>query len=145
MTSREHQETLLAISALLFAAVASNSPAICKPLFRVRSAALSGSAPFDAIDAYIEQQMRRLHIPGASLAIVEGDKIVHQRGGFGRARPGGRGATSQTPFFIGSLTKSVTATAVMQLVEASKVELGCPCFSATCPGSGSRTPRPRPE
>jgi CubicO group peptidase (beta-lactamase class C family) len=83
------------------------------------------SAPYDAIDAYIEQQMRRLHIPGASLAIVEGDKIVHLRG-FGKARPSGEVPTPQTPFFIGSLTKSITALAVMQLVEAGKVELDAP-------------------
>src|SRR5512137_2469789 len=80
---------------------------------------------YDTIDAYIEEQMRRLHIPGLSLAIVEGDRIVHVRG-FGRARPGGEVPTPQTPFFIGSLTKSITATAVMQLVEAGKVELDAP-------------------
>ena len=43
-------------------------------------------ASYDAIDAYVEEQMRRLNIPGASLAIVEGDRIVHLRGfgdGFG--------------------------------------------------------------
>lgn len=83
------------------------------------------SAAYDAVDAYVEQQMRRLNIPGASLAIVEGDRIVYLRG-FGRARPGGEAPTSQTPFFIGSLTKSFTALAVMQLVEAGKVELDAP-------------------
>ena len=49
---------------------------------------VTNSASYDAIDAYVEEQMRRLKIPGVSLAIVEGDKIVHLRG-FGRARPGG--------------------------------------------------------
>lgn len=78
------------------------------------------SDSYDAIGTYIESQMRRLHIPGASLAIVEGDQIVHLRG-FGRARPGGEVPTPQTPFFIGSLTKSITALGVMQLVEAGKV------------------------
>ncbi len=81
--------------------------------------------PYAEIDAYIEGQLRRLKIPGAALAIVEEDQIVHQRG-FGRARPGGEAPTSQTPFFIGSLTKSFTALAVMQLVEAGKVELDAP-------------------
>jgi CubicO group peptidase (beta-lactamase class C family) len=86
---------------------------------------LLDSTSYDAIDAYIEQQMRRLHIPGVSLAIVEGDQIVHLRG-FGKARPSGETPTPQTPFFIGSLTKSITALAVMQLVEAGKVELDAP-------------------
>lgn len=82
-------------------------------------------ASFDEIDAYITGQMRRLHIPGAALAIVEGERIVH-RAGFGRARPGGQTPTPQTPFMIGSLTKSITALAVMQLVEAGKIELDAP-------------------
>jgi CubicO group peptidase (beta-lactamase class C family) len=85
----------------------------------------SRGTSYDAIDAYVEEQMCRLHIPGISLAIVEGDRIVHLRG-FGKARPGGEAPTPQTPFFIGSLTKSITAMAVMQLVEAGKIELDAP-------------------
>jgi CubicO group peptidase (beta-lactamase class C family) len=86
---------------------------------------ISDNDSYDAIDAYVEQQMRQLNLPGVSLAIVEGDQIVHLRG-FGRARPNGEAPTSQTPFFIGSLTKSFTALAVMQLVEAGKIELDAP-------------------
>jgi CubicO group peptidase (beta-lactamase class C family) len=80
---------------------------------------------FQEIDAYTERQMARLNIPGAALAIVEGDEIAHLRG-FGWARPGGDEPTRQTPFIIGSLTKSFTALAVMQLVEAGKVQLDAP-------------------
>jgi CubicO group peptidase (beta-lactamase class C family) len=83
------------------------------------------NASYDAIDAYIEQQMRRLHIPGVSLALVEGDQIVHLRG-FGQACPGGEAPTPQTCFNIASLTKSVTALALMQLVEAGKLDLDAP-------------------
>lgn len=85
----------------------------------------SRSNSYDAIEAYIKQQMHRLNIPGLSLAIIEGDQFVHYSG-FGHARPGGEVPTPQTPFFIGSLTKSITALAVMQLVEAGKVELDAP-------------------
>ena len=80
---------------------------------------------YDSIDAFIEKQMRRLSIPGASFAIVAGDQIVHCQG-LGQARPGGEAPTPQTPFFIGSLTKSITATAVMQLVEAGQIVLDAP-------------------
>jgi len=86
---------------------------------------VTDDASHHAIDAYLEEKMHRLNIPGVSLAIVEGDRIVHMRG-FGRAHPGGEAPTPQTPFFIGSLTKSFTALAVMQLVEAGKVELDAP-------------------
>lgn len=80
---------------------------------------------YDTIDAYIEEQMERLNIPGVSSAIVEGGRIVHM-GGFGRARPRGNAPTPQTPFSIASLTKSFTALAVMQLVEAGAVDLDAP-------------------
>ncbi len=86
---------------------------------------VTNSASYDAIDAYVEGEMRRLNIPGVSLAIVEGDKIMHMRG-FGQARPDGEAPTPQTPFFIGSLTKSFTALAVMKLVEAGKIDLDAP-------------------
>lgn len=80
---------------------------------------------FKSVDAYVEGQMQRLRIPGAALAIVEGNQMVHYRG-FGQGRPGGEAPSAQTPFFIGSLTKSITALSVMQLVEAGKVELDAP-------------------
>jgi CubicO group peptidase (beta-lactamase class C family) len=89
------------------------------------SASYDAVASYEAIDAYVEGQMRHLNIPGAALVIVEGDQIVHRRG-FGRARPGGEAPTPQTPFFIGSLTKSFTALAVMQLAEAGKIDLDAP-------------------
>jgi CubicO group peptidase (beta-lactamase class C family) len=89
------------------------------------SASDDAVASYEAIDAYVEEQMRRLKIPGVSLAIVEGDEIVHLRG-FGQARPGGEAPSPQTPFPIASLTKSFTALAVMQLVEAGKIDLDAP-------------------
>lgn len=86
---------------------------------------VSRDTSYDAIEGYLEAQMRRLSIPGCALAIVEGDRIVHQRG-FGRARPGGEAPTPQTPFVLGSTTKSITALAVMQLVESNIVDLDAP-------------------
>lgn len=91
----------------------------------VSSQPASSDAAYEALDAYIQRQMDRLSIPAASLAIVEGDRIVHQRG-FGQVRTSGEAPSPQTPFLIGSLTKSFTALAVMQLVEAGKVELDAP-------------------
>ena len=85
----------------------------------------TNSMPYEAIDYYIEKQIRRLIVPCVSMAIVEDGKILHFRG-FGRAQPSGEAPTPQTPFFIGSITKSFTALAVMQLVEAGKIELDTP-------------------
>ena len=80
---------------------------------------------FPAIDAYIQQQMKQYRIPGVSLAITQGDQIVHQRG-FGVAGPSGRPMTPQTPMLIGSVSKSFTALAIMQLYEAGKLDLAAP-------------------
>jgi CubicO group peptidase (beta-lactamase class C family) len=87
-----------------------------------------GTISCEDIDAFITAQMKRLNLPGAALAVVEGDQIIHMRG-FGRARPGGEPPSPQTPFFIGSMTKSFTALAIMQLVESGKIELDAPVQS----------------
>jgi len=50
---------------------------------------------------------------------------VHVRG-FGSADQSGRAVTPQTPFILASVSKSFTALAVMQLVEAGRVALDAP-------------------
>ena len=80
---------------------------------------------FSAIDQYVSSEIRRLGIPGVALGIVQNNEIVHVQG-FGRADASGRPVTPQTPFYIGSLTKSFTALAIMQLVEAGKLALDDP-------------------
>ncbi len=80
---------------------------------------------FPQIDNYISSQMADLHIPGISIAIVQGSRIVHLKS-FGIADSSGRRLTPQTPMLIGSLTKSFTALTIMQLVEAGKIELDTP-------------------
>jgi CubicO group peptidase (beta-lactamase class C family) len=80
---------------------------------------------YAAVDEYITARMGSDHIPGVAIAIVKGDQIVYLKG-YGRADQSGRGVTPQTPFIIGSITKTFTALAVMQLVEAGKVELDAP-------------------
>ena len=69
--------------------------------------------------------METAHIPGLSIAIVKGDQIVYRKG-YGQADPSGRPVTPHTPFIIGSISKTFTALAVMQLVESGKVELDAP-------------------
>src|SRR5215212_2650030 len=90
------------------------------------AAAPRSDAPdFAAIDAYVQAKMQAARVPGLALGIVQGDQIVHLKG-FGTTDPSGRPVTPQTPFIIGSTTKSMTAVAIMQLVEAGKLELDAP-------------------
>jgi CubicO group peptidase (beta-lactamase class C family) len=80
---------------------------------------------FAAFDAYLRSQMKAARIPGLALGIVQDGQIVHLQG-FGRADSFGRAFTPQTPWFIGSNSKSFTALAVMQLAEAGTVDLDAP-------------------
>lgn len=87
--------------------------------------AQSDTPDFAAIDAFVESSMNQANLPGLELGIVHGDRIVHLQS-FGIADPAGRSVTPQTPFMVASLTKSFTAVAIMQLVEAGQVELDAP-------------------
>ena len=78
-----------------------------------------------AIDRYVRSEMEAQRIPGLALGIVHDGRIVHLQG-FGDADSSGRAVTPQTPFFIGSVTKSFTAMAVMQLSDAGRVDLDAP-------------------
>jgi CubicO group peptidase (beta-lactamase class C family) len=79
----------------------------------------------DRIDAYIHSRMQAASIPGLALGVIYGDQIVYLKG-YGIAGPDGRAVTPQTPFILGSTSKSITALAVMQLVEAGKIDLDAP-------------------
>lgn len=78
-----------------------------------------------AIDTFVHERMASLNIPGAAVAIVRDGEIVHLAG-YGAANEAGDPVTAQTPFLLASLSKSVTAVAIMQLVEAGQIELDAP-------------------
>lgn len=77
------------------------------------------------IDDFVTEQMQRHGLPGLALALVDGDQIVFMKG-YGKADQTGRPVTPQTPFILASVSKPLTAMAIMQLVEAGKVELDVP-------------------
>ena len=94
--------------------------------FTVHARLAAASAPDPArIAAFISDEIKRHRIPGLALGLVEGDQIIHLQG-FGKADQTGRAVTPQTPFVLASVSKPLTALAVMQLVEASRVELDAP-------------------
>ena len=79
---------------------------------------------FAAIEGFVKKEMAAQRIPGLALGIVQDDRVLYLRG-FGAADDS-VAVTPQIPFIIGSLSKSFTATAIMQLVEAGKVDLDAP-------------------
>ncbi|UYO07217.1 beta-lactamase family protein [Paenibacillus sp. PSB04] len=84
-----------------------------------------GNAVFSKVDAYIAREMKRQRLPGLALGIVQGDRILYVKG-YGQADPSGRPVTPSTPFGIGSIGKSMTAMAVLQLAESGKIDLDAP-------------------
>jgi CubicO group peptidase (beta-lactamase class C family) len=118
-TRRAASVVLVAVIALF--ALGATRP----PTAAAASTRTAGPPDLAAIDRYVEAQRRAARLPGVALGIVHGDRIVHLRG-FGHADPAGRPVTPQTPFILASTTKSFTALAVMQLVEAGKVDLDAP-------------------
>ncbi len=89
------------------------------------SAVRSGGAvdAFAGIDGLMEELLETHPIPGASLAITDGKRLVYARG-FGYADLAKRqGVTPESLFRIASISKPVTATAIMQLVEEGKLRL----------------------
>ncbi|GAK12390.1 serine hydrolase [Geomicrobium sp. JCM 19039] len=70
---------------------------------------------------YMERSMEEYKIPGASLAIIQdGEFVYHHQYGEGT---NGEAIHAETPFVIGSLSKSLTALAVMMLVENEEIDL----------------------
>jgi CubicO group peptidase (beta-lactamase class C family) len=82
------------------------------------------AADLAAIDAFVEGRMRAHAIPGVALAITYGGEVVHARG-FGDDGRGGA-MTADTPLYIGSVSKAFTGLAVLQLVDADRLDLDAP-------------------
>lgn len=76
------------------------------------------------LDEVIEKYIKTYKIPGIEVAVAKGDKIIFSRG-FGTT-PEGTEVTADTPMYIGSVSKSFTSLAVLQLAENGKIDLDSP-------------------
>lgn len=108
--------TALAATAMALAFSTSIVPAAAAPSL-VPSAA--------QVDAYVERGMADLHIPGAAVALFSGGRVTHVRG-LGRADDAGTPVTAQTPFQLGSVSKSFAALVVLQLADEGRLSLDDP-------------------
>ncbi|KAK3615508.1 hypothetical protein LTR56_026550 [Elasticomyces elasticus] len=78
--------------------------------------AIDNAGPLDAdFDAFVENVLKQLHVPGFSIAVIDGRK-VHSKG-YGYATLPDNEATADTQYFTGSTTKAFTAAAAGLLVE----------------------------
>lgn len=77
-----------------------------------------------AVDQFVAREMKLQSLPGLALAVTQGDQVLYVKG-YG-VDGHGQPVTPQTEFFIASVSKSFTALAVMQLVEAGSIDLDEP-------------------
>jgi CubicO group peptidase (beta-lactamase class C family) len=86
----------------------------------------SGTPDFSAIQQQLRVHVGNDDVPGLAIAVSRGGEILWEEG-FGWADRERRvRATPSTPFYIASVTKSVTATAVLHLAERGSVHLDDP-------------------
>ena len=104
-------------------AVAISGSHAAEGIGREHAAAITARIPAKKIDQYVTAQMRDQHIPGLEVGIYRRGQIVFAKG-YGLAsvelnvpvRP-------EMVFQSGSVGKQFTATAIMMLVEAGKIDL----------------------
>lgn len=98
---------------------------VSQPIKAGQLAVTQQALNLQAIDAYLESKRQQYQIPGLAIAIVQGDQIIHAKG-FGIADAEKRSVTPETPFILGSVSKSFTALAIVQLAEVGKVDSDAP-------------------
>jgi CubicO group peptidase (beta-lactamase class C family) len=80
-------------------------------------------------DRIIPALMRRWHVPGGAVAVVKDGRMILARG-YGWADQESRQPVQPESLFrIASLTKPITAAAVLELVEGGRLRLDAPAFA----------------
>lgn len=86
----------------------------------------TGPDRYAALIKAVEAERTELGAPGVAIAVIEGGKVTFSRG-FGSKHPQNGGQVEPTTLFrIGSVTKMMTATAVLQQVQSGDVKLDAP-------------------
>ncbi|PSL53601.1 CubicO group peptidase (beta-lactamase class C family) [Saccharothrix carnea] len=90
------------------------------------------------IDDYLAEVMHNTDLPGISVVVTQGDRVLHTAG-YGHDSEGAP-VTADTPMRIASVSKSFTAMAVMTLVEDGRIALDEP-VADQLPGFTMADPR----
>ena len=107
----------------------------------LRQAEEEGMTGFSGVDEVLGSAIDRGDVPGVVAMAATRDGIVYQ-GAFGRrALPNEAAMSTDTVFWIASMTKAITSAAAMQLVEQGKLTLDhpdCRRFARTFYSTGTR-------
>src|SRR5215469_10488158 len=81
---------------------------------------------FGKVRMYIQEQMATQSVPSIAVAVARGNKILWEEG-FGWAdRQNDIKASVHTPYYLASVTKSLTGAALVMLQERGKLDLDRP-------------------
>lgn len=72
------------------------------------------------IESFLQKTAKTYRIPAMSVCVVDNRGIVHS---FNWGNNGDSTITSDSPFYLGSTSKTFTALAIMRLVEQGKIEI----------------------
>lgn len=78
----------------------------------------------DSIDPMIEKHMKNSNLPGIAVGVIKNNELIYNKAK--GIEENDNKLTSSSPLFIASLSKSMTALAVMQLVEKDLISLDDP-------------------
>jgi CubicO group peptidase (beta-lactamase class C family) len=107
---------VLALAAFGFCRLAAQTPA---DLDLLPATITQGEKP---ATTKLADRMAALHVPGVSIAVIHDGKVEWAKG-YGVASVGGAPVTPETLFQAASISKPVTAMAVMHLVQTGKLNL----------------------
>lgn len=91
----------------------------------------------------LDAEMRRLHVPGVSVAVIRNGKLAWAKG-YGVAGPNGAPVTPQTLFQAASISKPVTAMAALKMVETGQLDLDADINTALSSWKLPPSPSKRP-
>ena len=108
------------LSVLLMSAVIASTP-----LALTQAPAPAADPKFDALVPLIERKMAQYGVPGVAFGVVK-DGVMRTRGLGITNLDNPQAVSTDTLFALASISKTVTATAMMRLVEQGKVDLNAP-------------------
>ena len=101
---------------------------------------MSNLPALEPVDSMVNRVMRNLRLTGATVAVVKNEKLVYAKG-FGYADKENKIAVEPYHLFrIGSVSKLVTAIAVLKLVNDGKITLDDYVFGEKGHGSSIKQP-----
>lgn len=81
--------------------------------------AKNNNIDYDSVSKVLEKDIKENHISGMSVIVVSSDEVIF-------SKTYGNCENIDTPFIIGSMSKSFTALSIMKLVEENKIDINKP-------------------